>query len=162
MLPLQRYGIDRMALTIKGMPPAAVNRVYQSLFVYTVGFFELLQDCTRHLNEANYTYQMKIWKVYMILLEYACKTDYSMITQQMEKEHQEQIEAVVAKFQAEVDRLESNEATHKQDAREFRAKCEMLARSKREEEERWEQTVKDYKKNMQKHEEEVQLRLFFE
>lgn len=64
------------------MPVEDVNRVYQCLFVYTVGFFELLQDSTRYLKENNYTYQMRIWKVYMILLEYACKTDYQLITTQ--------------------------------------------------------------------------------
>ena len=55
--------------------------MYQALFVHTVGFFELLGETTKLMPEGlKFTYQMKIWRVYMILLEYACKTDYEMIT----------------------------------------------------------------------------------
>lgn len=151
-----------MSLTLKGMPGADIDRVYQCLFVYTVGFFELLSDCTKNLQENNYSYMMKIWKVYMILLEYACKTDYGMMMRQMEKEHQEQMDEVVSKYQAEIDRLEASEAIHKSDARDLRSKCDDLVRSKKEEEKKKEQAISDYQKNMQKHEEEVQLRLFFE
>lgn len=64
------------------MPQESVNRIFQSLFVYTVGFFELLKDCTQYLDEHRYSCQMRIWKVYMVLLESACKTDYRMITSQ--------------------------------------------------------------------------------
>jgi hypothetical protein len=79
--PLSRYGLDRLSLNNLGIPQSEVNRLYQSLFVYTVGFFELLATITDFIKEngngnGGYTYQTKIWKVYMILLEYACKSDY--------------------------------------------------------------------------------------
>lgn len=63
------------------MTPENIDRIYQALFVHTVGFFELLGETTKLMPEGlKFAFQMKIWRVYMILLEYACKTDYEMIT----------------------------------------------------------------------------------
>jgi hypothetical protein len=42
-IPLTRYGIDRLLLTSKGVDNKNVDRIYRSLFVYSVGFFELLK-----------------------------------------------------------------------------------------------------------------------
>jgi hypothetical protein len=52
-----------------------------------VGFFDLLKGITAYLLESvnHYNYQTRIWKVYQILLEFACKTDYEMVTTQLEK-----------------------------------------------------------------------------
>ena len=49
-----------------------------------MGFYELLRSITDNLkeDENQYCYTVRIWKVYMILIEYACKTDYQMITSQ--------------------------------------------------------------------------------
>ena len=58
-MPLSRYGLDRMTLTViipnsilqnLGIPNDQVNRMYNSLFVYTVGFYELMGDCTKFLD----------------------------------------------------------------------------------------------------------------
>ncbi len=89
VLPLSRYGIDRISLTTLGLPSSEVDRLYHSLFVYTVGFFDLLKGVTAYLLESvnHYNYQTRIWKVYQILLEYACKTDYEMVTTQLEREY---------------------------------------------------------------------------
>ena len=80
----------------------------------------------------------------------------------MEKDHEEQLSNLERKFTAEIERLEQSEAMHKTDARELRIACDELTRAKREEEKKRESIVQEYQKNMQKHEEEVQLRLFFE
>ena len=40
--PVSRYGIDRIELTNSGIPNEMVDRIYRSLFVYSVGFFEML------------------------------------------------------------------------------------------------------------------------
>lgn len=87
--PLSRYGIDRITLTNLGLPTREVDRLYHSLFVYTVGFFDLLKGITAYLMESvnQFNYQTRIWKVYQILLEYACKTDYEMVTTLLEKDH---------------------------------------------------------------------------
>ena len=42
-LPIFRYGIDRQTLVNSGVSPDEVDRIYRSLFVYSVGFFEFLK-----------------------------------------------------------------------------------------------------------------------
>ena len=41
--PINLYGIDRQSLGKHGLNTELVNRVYRGLFVYSVGFFELLK-----------------------------------------------------------------------------------------------------------------------
>ena len=41
--PIHRYGIDRQTLVGAGISSEEVDRIYRSLFVYSVGFFELLK-----------------------------------------------------------------------------------------------------------------------
>ncbi len=98
----------------------------------------------------------------MILLEYACKTEYQMITRQIEREHGEKLAQLETKYKSEFEKLEKSEARSKAEARELRQLCDELTRAKREEEKRKDQIMQEHQKNLVKHEEEVQLRLFFE
>jgi len=41
--PVSRYGIDKFTLVNAGLSSEEVDRIYRSLFVYSVGFFELLR-----------------------------------------------------------------------------------------------------------------------
>lgn len=43
--PISRYGIDRLALTNAGIPNELVDRIFRALFVYSVGFYELVKKC---------------------------------------------------------------------------------------------------------------------
>ena len=43
--PISRYGIDRMVLSNAGIPNELIDRVYRALFVYSVGFYELIKRC---------------------------------------------------------------------------------------------------------------------
>lgn len=47
-LPIERYGIGRLMLTQSGIPSEMVDRVYRALFVYSVGFYELIKNCLDH------------------------------------------------------------------------------------------------------------------
>ena len=40
--PISRYGIDRMELTNNGIPNEMVDRIYRCLFVYSVGFYNMI------------------------------------------------------------------------------------------------------------------------
>ena len=40
--PITRYGIDRMELTNNGIPNKMVDRIYRCLFVYSLGFYNLI------------------------------------------------------------------------------------------------------------------------
>ena len=42
--PICRYGIDRLILVNAGIQPESVERIYRSLFVYSVGFYGLIKE----------------------------------------------------------------------------------------------------------------------
>jgi hypothetical protein len=41
--PISRYGIDRISFQLLGIPNDLADRVYRALFVYSVGFYELIR-----------------------------------------------------------------------------------------------------------------------
>ena len=46
--PLKWFGIDRATLGSNGIQEETINRIYRALFVYSVGFHELLKRTTSH------------------------------------------------------------------------------------------------------------------
>jgi hypothetical protein len=79
-VPLTRYGIDRITLKNAGIGGEMVDRIYRSLFVYSVGFFELLKQQMANCSEENsLTLLMSLWKTYGVLLEFSCKTEYRLL-----------------------------------------------------------------------------------
>ena len=44
-LPMQRYAIDHLWLHSQGLAPDDINRIYRSLFVYSIGFYEMILKC---------------------------------------------------------------------------------------------------------------------
>ena len=84
--PIHRYGIDRQTLVSAGISPEEVDRIYRSLFVYSVGFFELLKKILATTSR-NYTIITAIWKVFQVLLEYSCKTDYKILIAELTEKH---------------------------------------------------------------------------
>ena len=76
--PISRYCIDRISFQLNGIPNDLVDRVYRALFVYSVGFYELIRKCLKHIDK-KFTIITNIWKVFAILLEYCCRTDYCML-----------------------------------------------------------------------------------
>ena len=69
-----------------GIPNETVDRIYRGLFVYSVGFYELLNKVLSY-TEKKYTIVINIWKVFSILLEYCCRTDYRMLISEISKEN---------------------------------------------------------------------------
>ena len=78
--PLNRYGISREELTHQdyGVSQDTADRIYRALFVYSLGFYEMLSRALAHSEQKN-SFQSAIWKVFSILLEYCCKTNYQML-----------------------------------------------------------------------------------
>jgi hypothetical protein len=95
--PISRYGIDRLALTNAGIPNDMVDRIFRALFVYSVGFYELIKKCLQH-TEKKYSIITAIWKVYSILLEYCCKTDYRMLISEISKEHKDELDKLEKEY----------------------------------------------------------------
>ena len=73
--PLQRYSIDRLFLHSVNVEVGNIDRIYRGLFVYSIGFYEMLHKCLNHAKN-KYTLLSAVWKVYAILLEYCCKSNY--------------------------------------------------------------------------------------
>lgn len=79
-----------MNLQEAGIPPEDIDRIYRALFVYSVGFHELIKKCLEHTKK-KYTIITQIWKVFAILLEYCCRTDYRMLISEISKESEDKI-----------------------------------------------------------------------
>lgn len=82
---LQRYKLDRAHLIQNGLGQEQVDRLYRCLYIYSVGFYELLKAVTSHAKRRA-TLLATIWKLFAILLEYACKNDYKMLISELSKE----------------------------------------------------------------------------
>ena len=85
-----------------------VDRIYRALFVYSVGFYELVEKCLEHTNN-KYTIIVAIWKVFAILLEYCCRTDYRTMISKIVQENDEEKERLVKSYEAERQAQASNE-----------------------------------------------------
>ena len=96
--PISRYGIDRLELRKAGIENDLIDRVYRALFVYSVGFYELIKKCLQH-TEKKYSMITNIWKVFAILLEYCCRTDYRMLISEISKEHKSELDALDKDYQ---------------------------------------------------------------
>lgn len=85
--PLSRYEVDKMQLMNLGVPAEAIDRMYRALFVHSTGFFGMIKEATQNVKEGAQAIQANVWRVFQVLLEYACKTDYKMVTQTIEESH---------------------------------------------------------------------------
>lgn len=85
-LPIVRYQIDRVFLVNSGVNIEQIDRIYRGLFVYSIGFYEMIQKCLSHATH-KYTLLANVWKVFSILLEYCCKTNYRMMISKISIEH---------------------------------------------------------------------------
>lgn len=100
-LPIHRYGIDRNNLVNSGISTEEVDRIYRSLFVYSVGFFEMLKKILS-TTKRNYQIITSIWKVYQVLLEYCCKTDYRILIAELSDKHVQELDQIEAEFKQKI------------------------------------------------------------
>jgi hypothetical protein len=77
--------------------PNDVDRIYRALFVYSVGFYELIKKVMMHCDK-KYTVITSIWKVFAILLEYCCRTDYRLLIQAISKEHKDELDRLEKEY----------------------------------------------------------------
>lgn len=159
--PISRYNIDRLSLTNAGIPNEQVDRIYRGLFVYSIGFYEMLQRCLHHA-ENKFTQLSSLWKVFAILLEYCCKSNYQMLISKLSKEHKEELERIETQFNDHIGRLTENERNLKESLENLQKKKDELEKQKEEETFLRKKIEEEFTKNVQTHEEEVQLRLKFE
>lgn len=92
--PIQRYDLDRLHLERMGMSLEFIDRVYRALFTHSVGFFQLLKEGTKEISEGKATVISNLWQVFQLLLQYACPTDFKMVTTVMEEKHQVKVSSL--------------------------------------------------------------------
>ena len=68
---LKKLSIDHNSLVAKGLKPDHVTRLYNSLFVFGMGFNELVNELTN----GNAILMKSIWKIFSLVLEYCSKGD---------------------------------------------------------------------------------------
>jgi len=73
--PMNRYQIDRLFLHSSGVSIESIDRIFRGLFVYSIGFYEMILRCVQHAKN-KYSIMSSLWKVFQILLEYCCKSNY--------------------------------------------------------------------------------------
>ena len=95
--PISRYCIDRNTLMNDGIPNDLIDRIYRALFVYSVGFYELIKKTLSH-TEKSYSIVTQIWKVFAILLEYCCRTDYTMLISEIGKMHKGELDKMESDY----------------------------------------------------------------
>lgn len=61
--PLSRYKIDKLYLHSQGVSMQDVERIYRSLFVYSVGFYEMITKCVQHATN-KFSILSGLWKVF--------------------------------------------------------------------------------------------------
>lgn len=144
-----------------GIPIEIIDRIYRSLFVYSVGFYELIKSCLKH-TEKKYTIITSIWKVFAILLEYCCRTDYRMLISEISKEHKAELNKLDRDYQKKAEEQANNEKVLKENLDTQQKICEELQREMMNEKQMRLKLQEDFTQNTANHEEEVQLRLKFE
>ena len=96
--PLARYGVDKTTLENMGIDHDGQMKIYKALYVHSVGFYQIVKDITRHMGEGREALRVNIWKVFQILLESACATDYKLITQRMEELNVKNVQEILQKM----------------------------------------------------------------
>ena len=98
---LRQYGIDRESLAISGIPEPSITRLYRCMFIYSIGFNELLLSILAHA-KSKITLASSVWKVFTILLEYSWKADYKALINELEEKHDKEIKAIQKVFDSQV------------------------------------------------------------
>ena len=159
--PVHRYGIDRQTLVDAGISSEEVDRIYRSLFVYSVGFFELLKKILATTSK-NYQIITTIWKVFQVLLEYCCKTDYRILISEVTEQHHRKLAEIEKQFKEKIQQYRSTEKILNQNLETLHDYNDMLEKDRAKEKQLRLKLEEEYMQNTKNHEEEVKLRLKFE
>jgi len=159
--PVSRYGINWLTLTDSGIPNATVDRVFRWLFVYSVSFYEMIKKLISQCNR-KYTIITSIWKVFSVLLEYCCQSDYRIFISDITKQHELEIKGLQKGFEAKCEDFLNNECIVKQNMDVLQKYSGELERESTNDRSLCLKLEEEYMQNSKNHEEEVQLLLKFE
>ena len=103
--PMARYGIDKLTLTNAGVPIDVIERIFRALFVYSIGFYELMDKLLIH-TKGKYKIVTSLWKVFSILLENWCTTDYRMLINEFDQLHKDEIKELKLQYDEKINELD--------------------------------------------------------
>ena len=72
--PLMKLRIDRITLGKLGIITEQIERLYRSIYVSSVSFFQTLADVLKHQKGNGLI--CRVWKGYLIVLQAICLTDF--------------------------------------------------------------------------------------
>ena len=159
--PLTRYKIDSQQLQMGQIPKTEVDRIYRALFVYSLGFYEMLNKSLANSPQKN-SFQTALWKVFSILLEYCCKTNYQMLVSKIQSEHREELDKQEEEFNECQERMFNNEKKLKGITDDLQKENDRLKKELDDRKGAYVKLTEDMAFLTKNHEEEVQLRLQFE
>lgn len=159
--PLSRYGVDRHSLAQAGVSNQDVNRIYKALFVYSLGFYQLINKTMDHI-DGKYSYIAGVWKVFSILLEYCCKVDYTMMITAVQEEKRVALEQCEAQYRDQIAQLHDKTSKSQQEIDHFRQKLGLMEHELQQERHKREDMEEEVNHRGSGHEEEVELRIKFE
>ena len=84
---MKKFGIDRGTLKNNGLDEVDINRIYRALYVYSLGFYELVREPIER-GKNRKLILATIWKIYSVLLQYVGKTEYSTIVTELTNAYQ--------------------------------------------------------------------------
>lgn len=160
-LPLVRYGIDRSALLASGLSSLEIDRLYRSLFVHSIGFYQLILKILDHTDK-KYSIVAGIWKVFAILLEYCCQLDYQMIIKTLNIEKKEELEQLENEFKGQISLMEEQEKRLIEGMNTVKSQLKSVQVDLQKEIEKREELEDEIMQRGSGHEEEVAMRLLFE
>jgi len=73
---MKTFGINRETFKANGLDDESINRIYRALYVYSLGFSELIKEPLERGTNRD-ALLAAIWKVYSILLQYVGKSEYT-------------------------------------------------------------------------------------
>mmetsp|Transcript_27503 Transcript_27503/g.49537 ORF Transcript_27503/g.49537 Transcript_27503/m.49537 type:complete len:1044 (-) Transcript_27503:1687-4818(-) len=159
--PLIRFGVDRQSLISAGVPSNEVDRIFRALFVYSIGFYQLINKAMEHCAKKN-VLVAGIWKVYSILLEYCCYKDYQMVVKTLMLEREQEVARVEEEYRQQLDLLAQNEQHLLTNLEDMREQLNQAQGQLVQETHRREELEDELQQRGSGHEQEVELRLKFE
>ncbi|CAI2371388.1 unnamed protein product [Moneuplotes crassus] len=84
---LKKFGIDRDTLRNNGIDDDSITRIYRALYVYSLGFYELIKEPLERGNNRKLLLST-IWKIYSVLLQHVGKAEYATVVSNLTNAYQ--------------------------------------------------------------------------
>ena len=124
------------------------------MFVYSVGYYELLRKVLQHTNN-KYAIVTSLWKVFSVLLEYCCRADYKMLIAQVAIDHKKEIEELEQGYQETFEKQADQEQKLRKQMDELRLYMNMLEAERNNEKQMRIKLEEEYAQNAINYEEEI-------